>query len=196
VLGRITERGVGRDLFLVVKPYIYYAVFGVPWLVIAIVARVRGGGPMMTPAERRPLLALVVASLVVTVTLLGSPKEGERLYFAVAVFAAMAIAGAVIAATRTTPRLRLAAIVFSALVLAVICERCIETYAVVGPESEERIDILSKAAPGSTVTLPRYTREHSHWWVGEDLDADDHGPKSHIWIVAHDFGLADIQLAP
>jgi hypothetical protein len=191
VLGRIADRGVGRDLFLLVKPYVYYAVFVVPWLVIAVIARVRARGPVLATADRRPPLVLLAGSLVVTVTLLGSPKEGERLYFAPVVFAAMAAAGAALAATRTMPKLRLALVAISAVAACVICERCIETYAVVGPESEDRLHILSTAAPGSHVTLPRYTREHSHWWLGEDLDADDSRRAR-----AGEFGVADIELAP
>jgi hypothetical protein len=49
------------------------------------------------------------------------------------------------------------------------------------------------AAPGSTPTVQRYSREHSRWFVGEDFgsDSDDHRK-----LIAHDFGLAEIQLAP
>ena len=188
-LGRIADRGARADLWLVVKPSLYLLA-AVPWLVVAAIGRVRGGAAPLTAPARLALRALAVAALVVAITLLGSPKEGERLYFAAVVLAAMAIAGWLLAVARTHA-LRIACAALSALALAVICERCIETYYVVGRESAERIDILDHAAPGSAPTVPRYTREHSRWFLGEDFDADDHRH-----LVAHDFGLAEIHLAP
>nr|HEX4314854.1 DUF6056 family protein [Kofleriaceae bacterium] len=188
-LGRIAERGVLDDLWLVVKPDLYLLA-ALPWLAIAAIGRVRGGAAPLSPPTRLALLALGAASVVIAVTLLGSPKQGERLYFAAVVLAAIAIAGWLVAVARTRG-LRIAAVAVSALVLAVICERCLETYYVVGRESAARIELLDRAAPGSVVTVPRYTREHSRWFLGEDFDADDHRH-----LVAHDFGLADIQLAP
>jgi hypothetical protein len=195
-LGRIVDRGALRDLVLVAKAYLH-PLFALAWLLIALVAwRARTvtakRAAWLSAATRLALVGLAAASLVVAVTLLGSPKDGERLYFAADVLAATAIAGWVLALVRTG-RPRVACAVLSALALALGAERCLETYYVVGDEGRERVEILSNAAPGATPTVPRYSRPHSWWFIGEDFDDDD---PTRRHITAHDYGLADIQLSP
>jgi hypothetical protein len=188
LLERIVDRGVVMDLWLAIKPGLYLLV-AIPWLVVGAIARRKHGPGEMTAATRRALQAGGAAGLVMALTLLGSPKDGERLYFATVVLGAAAIGGWVVAQVRAVPALRRACAVLSAAALLFVAERCVETLYVVGVQSQERLELLRAAPPGSTVTVPRYTRGLTRWFVGEDLDDGDRHKN-----VARDFGLTDIQL--
>lgn len=183
VLGRIWNRGIPMDLWLVVKPALYLLA-ALPWAIVAIVARVRSKPVVVS----RPLLAYAAAGLLMAITLLGSPKEGERLYFASVVMGAIAISGWLLSQTDST-RARSWLVALSAIALLCWGGIALESSYTMGAESQERLDILEHAAPRSTVSIRRYSRDLSRWFVGEDLD--DTARKR---LVAKDFGVADIEV--
>jgi hypothetical protein len=154
-----------------------HAAAALPWLVVA-------RGP--APRSAMPVVFLA-AALLVTATLLASPKQGERLYLASTTLAAMAAASWVLPRLRTTRAQALAAGI-SIVVLAVASAFCLSTYAAAGPADAVRVERITHGAPGSVVRVPRLPA-FSYWTIGEDLD-----DPVHRVVVAKDWGLRDIEL--
>jgi hypothetical protein len=185
LLQRILDRGVGDNAMVLLRLG-QYASPMLAWIGLALVAR-RGGGDGLERGPRRILWLMVAAAVAITLTLYASPKLGERLYFASTALLAAAIGGWVVAVVEasaaTWPRRVL--IGFAVVAIGFFAERMVATYAVAGPEGAARLAAVRAAAPGSTLTLPRFHAPHSRWFQGEDLDGDDkRGDIAHAWGLA------------
>ena len=185
VLDLLASRGVGGNLHVLEIPVI--ALWpALAWIAIAVVARVRG----VRPAMPRPLIVALVAAALVTGTLLASPKQGPRLDLAPVSIACAAIA-AWVALHLTTRWARTAAAVLTAGVLVIAGWRCLAIYRVLGAEFAQRWAVLAPAAPGSRVTVPRFTIGRTHWSLRDDLAEADRRT-----LLATQLGLAGVDLAP
>ena len=143
LIGRVVARGILGDLRVVAVPYLYLLAV-VPWLALA------GRAPP------RSIKWLALASLAVAVTLLGSPKQGERLDFAAHVLAIAAAAGWVTAQLRPGWPTRLAV----GLAVAVVVLggwRCVHAYRTIAPEFAARRDALEHTTQGATLAFAPYT---------------------------------------
>ncbi len=184
LLGRIADRGLGGNAIIVWR-VVRYLLPALVWIALAEPWRER---EPITGPRKLATVALAGAAVVVTLALLLSPKQGERLSFAAVVLACAAIA------SWAVPRLtavwaRGAAWVLAGGVIAFVAWRCVSLYAEIGGEWDRRLAALEHAAPHSTVRLVRYAEPHSHWFMGEDLGAPNKRAE-----VAATFGLAAVEL--
>ena len=187
VFERIATRGVLANL-AVVGRLAAHAAAALPWIVLAWLGASRPGAERMTPTARRAGIGLAAAGLIATVTLLASPKLGERLYIVSTVLVAVAVAPWILAATRarTFARLRDA---LAAILLVVVAACCLHAYVQLGPASTWRQDQIETAPPGSRVVVPPFPCDETWWNLGDDL-ADPARRES----LARRFGLAAIEL--
>jgi hypothetical protein len=185
ILGRIAERGVAGNSWVVLRAFAHIAAL-LPWIAVGAFAR----SDVALRDRRVPLIAGLGAALIVGLTLLGSPKVGGRLYFASSVFGAIAIAGWLVSGwQRRWSRALCAA--FAAIALGFVGERCVVALHELGPEGAARYAKISQAPRGTTVIVDAYTRAWDCWSLGEDFDSP-----ARRQFVANEFGLAAIELAP
>ena len=185
ILGRVLERGVGENL-VIVTSLAYYMLWSLPWIALALVAHRRTKPEPMSPRTRHVLWALVAAGVLATFVLLGSPKLGKRLYVHSIALVSMGLSGAVVAQL-AAPWARKAAAALAIVVLIYVEARCVIAYAAVGPVGAERVAIITAAAPGASVVVPRYPVGASNWFIGDDLGWES---------TAALFGISSIKLGP
>ena len=185
MLDLITSRGAGGNLHILYVPLL--ALWpALAWIAIAVVARVRG----VRPPWPRALTIALCAAAVVLVTLLPSPKQGPRLYLAASAILCAAIAAGV-SLHLTTRWARTAAAALTAIVLVFAGWRCLATYHTLGREFAQRWAVLAPAAPGSRVTVPRFSIGRTHWSLRDDLAEADRRT-----LLAAQLGLAEVDIAP
>ncbi|HEY1546993.1 MAG TPA: DUF6056 family protein [Kofleriaceae bacterium] len=187
VLGRIVGRGLVGDLGVA------FTVVGYTWmmsfaLALGLVAWLLAGKPPIGSAVRCAA-AIAAAGVAISVTLIASPKIGQRLYFASSCLVAAAVAG-LIMPMLADRRARLVAWLVAGVTIAVILVQCVRVYAVVGPEGADRVDAITHAAEHSVVTVAPYTKPRSRWFLGEDFGVD-----SERFNIAIAFHLQGILLA-
>jgi hypothetical protein len=185
LIERVTSRGIVADLGIVFLMgwYGWKMAFG---LVLGLVAWLLGGRPRMHGGRSAAVIAL--AAFAIAVTLLASPKQGSRLYFASICLLATATAG-VVAPLLVDWRTRIAAWLLAGAAIGYMLVECIQTYAVVGPEAAHRLAILEHASKGSVVQVVPYSLAKSRWFLGDDFAVDSQRER-----VAADFGLTAIEL--
>jgi len=155
LVARIASRGVGETAWMLVIPYVY-ALPIVIWIAIALLARNRHRGAPLPRSQTHMLAALALTSIAIELTLLASPKFGERLYFATQLFLVAATVGWIVPQLSARWSLRLTA-GLAAGVLALGGWRCVRQYRSVAPEFAARLDVLEHAPPGSSVELAPYS---------------------------------------
>jgi len=191
MIDRITDR-TERENASVVLSWLVYARTLIPWLLLAGVAHWRARGELTTPPRTKPqqvsALALAVSAVSIAVTLLASPKQGPRLYFAPMCLLCTALASAVVP-TLQQRATRIAAWGLATIALAYVGYCLVTTYRTVGGEFAGRLRAIETGAPHSTVTVTPYSVPRSRWFVGEDFGAD--GLRSRL---ALQHGLAAIVL--
>jgi hypothetical protein len=164
-LTMIAERGLAGNLAIVGWPLLYMTAM-IPWLALGIASR---GGDHGSRRQRLAWLGLVATACIATLALVGSPKVGERLYFASAALGSAALAGWVVTrATAVWPR-RIS-VALAALALGFVGVRCLVSYHAVAALGDARLDAITTAAAGSTVHVQRYPVGPSRWFRGEDFD--------------------------
>jgi hypothetical protein len=161
--------------------------WALPLLAIGLVERRRSGPSALSVLDRWSCAVLALAGLGCTLTLLGSPKIGPRLYFASVVLIATALAGWLAGQLRGAWARRAAAIV-AAAALIVVGARLILVHRIVGPLGAIRRDRIEHAAPGSVVTVPPFPVGPSRYFLGDDFAA----PRREA--VAAEYGLKAIEL--
>ena len=197
VIDRILERTAYENGKILVLIVLYTAPM-ILWLVLGFVARARrrkvvANGPK-APVERvengRAMLLLGVGlPLAIVLTLLASPKQGDRLYFAPICFAAAGVAGWLIAQLGHWER-RIAT-VLAALAIAYVGGRLVYTYHTIGSEFAERMAIIEHGPPQSTVTVHPYSQKKSRYVLADDFEVATLRAG-----VAAMYNLAGIEIAP
>jgi hypothetical protein len=189
IFERIADRGIVGNLR--VFGFLALAMAGaVPLFALGVIERWRGGPPARSPALRRErwtYAVLALGGVACTLTLLGSPKVGPRLYFASVALIAAALAGWLAGELRSAWSRRAAAL-FAAGVLIFVAARLIVIHRVVGPLGALRRARIEHGAPGSVVKVPAYPVAPSRYFLGEDFDA----PRREG--VAAGYGLKAIEL--
>jgi hypothetical protein len=165
---------------------VVHMLWSLPWIALAIMARRRTKPEPMSARSRQVLWALVAAGVLATFVLLGSPKVGRRLYVHSVALIAMGLSGAVVAQL-TTQWARKAAAALAIVVLIYVEVRCVVAYSALGSVGAERVAIITGAAPGASVVVPRFSVGESNWFVGDDLGWEG---------TAAMWSLARIELAP
>lgn len=195
LLGRALGRGGLEVLRILFRPYLY-TLPALAWLGVGVAARRLDRARAPLPRVQAAMLAaLVAASFAIVATLLVSPKQGPRLFFASQALVAAAVAGWVV------PQLaarwaRVIAAALVAVVLAFVGGHCVHVYATVGPEFATRLDALARAPMHSVLDLPAYSiaREphtlDARWWWGDDLLVETKRNQ-----VSAMFGLALIRMS-
>ena len=189
MLGRVLDRGLGGNL-RIVGILGLHLLWSLPWVGLALVARRRAKPTLMPLVERGVLAALAIAGVLATLALLASPRIGPRLYVPSIALISMGITGAVIAQL-AAPWARKLCGVMSIAVLIFVEIRCVMIYRAVGAVSAERQEIITTAAPNTSVVVPRYPYGASKWFVGEDFTAENLRV-----ATAADHGLKEVYLAP
>jgi hypothetical protein len=171
IFARVTGRGVAGNIEVVGKLALYLAP-ALPLVGIMFLDRWRTRripGPSARSAmDRRIYLVLALGGLACTLTLLGSPKIGARLYLASIALIAAGSAGWVAAEWRSTWARRSYGIL-AAGVLVFVSVRFVAIYRVVGPLWTIRRDRMEHGAPGSVVTVPGYPFPRDRYFLGDDF---------------------------
>ena len=170
-LALLGDRGVVGNLKILGRPLLSL-VQALPWIVVA---RIWRGEPMPSLRKRGAVAALIVAALC-TLTLLGSPKIGPRLYLASTCFAAVAVASWV-----TLARAQRVLWWLAGLVIAFACVRCVMVYAALADEGVQRRAAMTAAKPGDHLVFHAY-RDQQRWF-----DRDIYGHRR--WFYGDDFAV-------
>lgn len=176
--GTMIDRIEARTLFenvRVVLSLVRYALVLLPWLVLGGICRwlapPQQSDGTGTTARRVCALAMAAAAVGITLTLLVSPKQGLRLYFAPVCFVCAAVASVVVPMVRQRAT-RLAAWLLAAATLCFVGTSLVVTYHTVGAEFAIRLQAITRGAPNSVVKVRPYTVQRSHWFLGEDFGAE------------------------
>lgn len=186
MLERIAERGASGNLRIVVGLVPHLALL-LLWIALGVAARVRRAS---TPEPRSRALAELIAlamALAILVTLLASPKQGDRLYFAAIGLIVAAVAGWTVAQLGRIERWL--AVVLSAAAIAAVSWRLLASYHVLHCEFQARLTALEHATRGTTVVVAPYSQRRSRYVLG-----DDFASASLRAAVAYFYGLTAIEL--
>ena len=163
---RITARGAGNLdiitlLFRYLRPLVWWGLLAAACAVVARTAN----GPRRVP---RITWLFAASALAITLTLLASPKQGGRLYLASVALACVA-AATLVQSQLQAGWARLVAWGLAALFAIRVGATLVGVYAAVGPEGHDRLARIRSAPPGSTLTVPAYSRPRSRWFMGDDF---------------------------
>lgn len=186
ILGRIAGRGAVGNL-KVFGGAVWFLWPMLAWGALGALAGEGGQGERSRARAIAERVAIGTAALSVA-TLLASPKQGERLYFASTALVCLAL-GSWLVPRLVVPRARAVAWAFAGAALAFAGWRCVHVYRIVGAEYAARIAALEHAPRGSTVTVPAYTVRMSRWFLGDDFTV-----ASHRQAIAAQYGLGAIRL--
>ena len=168
LLGRVSARSMMANVRIVIGPYAALWKLGL-WLVpVAIGWRVRA---KLARPDVVSIAVALAASLLISLTLLVSPKQGGRLDFASICLACMAVASFVMPFVRSRLA-QLVAWLFAAAAVAYLLFNLLVTYGRVGPEFQARFDAIESAPPHARVQVAPYTLRRSRWFLGEDFASD------------------------
>jgi hypothetical protein len=185
----LIERVVARGAYANLRPFIEVGWHLWPAVVLLAIAWPTRRAPMEASRTRAlSTRAYAAASVLVLLTLLFSPKLGQRLELASVALACVAVASWIL------PRLvlrwqRLLAWCAALGVELAFLVACVFTYATVGPEFRARLAALEHAPKGASLTLPPYSFGRSHWFYGDDFTIP--GKRA---MVATQYGVAAISL--
>jgi hypothetical protein len=170
-LERIADRGATGNA----RIFLLYAIYCLPlllWLVPAIVARVQKAS---TPQPRTLVVAQLAAlatAMLIVATLLASPKQGDRLYFASLCLTAAAAASWVVGQVAGTAarRQRIVVAAITALAIAYVGYRLVSAYHVAGREFQARMATIRSAPKGAPVTVRPYSQVRTRYVLGDDFE--------------------------
>jgi hypothetical protein len=147
------------------------------WFIPGGIMRMRHGESTRARTQINAELMACVMSGVILLTLLASPKWGERLYFAPTCL--MCAAAASWFCARLGKVARYYAIALAAVAIAFVSYRLLVAYHTIHREYVARMNVITHAAPGTTVRLPPYTQGRSRYVLGDDLLIDG-GPRQNL----------------
>jgi drug/metabolite transporter (DMT)-like permease len=172
----MAERITGRSLYANVRVVVIVFAYVWPlvaWLVLAAIEKIRGATvqPVSSRARVVSAIVLVATGFAIAITLLVSPKQGPRLYFASVALICTGVASLVVPLLvhRITRGL---AWLFAVTALAWALGSLVTTYHTVGSEFAERLWLIETAPRRGVVTITPYSVDRSRWFLGEDFGAD------------------------
>ena len=166
---RILERGVHGNAKIIYKTAIYLRP-ALLWFALGVIGKLRKTGEGQTRTRAIAEIVLVGTAVLIVFTLLASPKQGDRLYFAPVCLIAAGVAGWVVAQVGRVERKVLVGI--SAACIGYVGFRLISTYHTVGNEFAARMAVIEHGAPGSVVTVPQYSIGRSRYMLDDDFKVD------------------------
>jgi hypothetical protein len=184
IVGRIIQRGLGRDLDILLDVVRYGAPVFALLFVLALLAGDAQAAVRRTLAAFAPVLAAVV---LVALTMFASPKQGPRFYY---VSMSLLLAGLVAVADHVLTSSRRIApfVVLAVLASGYAAFRTIPLYLTMSHQSAERIAGLEAAPPGSVYVADAFLQTDESWWsLGDDFRATDKRE-----MVRQYFGLAGV----
>jgi uncharacterized membrane protein HdeD (DUF308 family) len=185
---RIAERSASGT-FRILGALILYLLPVVLWVILGLVARARNKPEAIASSRKWSCIALGAGAAAIALTLLASPKQGERLYFAPITLTCAAIAGWLIPQLADRLSRTISALLATAI-LVYVGWRCIRVYHQTGPEFAERLEILEHAPANSVATIHSFTYDkRSRWTLGDDLEIENTRNR-----VSFSFSLALIKL--
>ncbi len=188
LLDVIGDRGIGGNLRVVFGTFGYASPAAVA-LALGWFARRSGGAEPISRPRVWTIYVALAAAMLISLTLLVSPKQGPRLHFAPVIAICVALASWLVPQLRV----RWSRIVFGVLVAGVVCfvsERLLVSYATLDDEFTARLDALDHAPKGSVIALPLYSIGRSRWVIG-----DDFAIRSSRERRAREWGLARIDVS-
>ncbi len=186
----IIERILDRDLRSNARILYKTAIILEPallWFALGVVGRLRKTGEGQTRTRAMTELVLVTTAVLIVFTLLASPKQGDRLYFAPICLICAALAGWVVA--RLGRLERIVAVGMAVVSIGYVGFRLISTFHTIGTEFAARMAVIEHGAPGSVVTVPQYSLGKSRYMLGDDFTVD--GLRANVAVEYH---LGGIQL--
>lgn len=167
-LERVVERGASGN-GRIVALYLLYCAPLVLWLVLGFVARARGAVAAHQPrASAFAQLAMVGVAIAIVLTLLASPKQGDRLYFASLCLTCAACAGWVLA--QLGRREKLVATALAAVVIAYVGARLVAAYDRMGHEFAARLAAIETAPKNTVVRVAPYSQKRSRYVLADDFE--------------------------
>jgi hypothetical protein len=192
MLERIARRGLAGNLAIVGKLLraLWPAAIA---LGLGIAASRRLRPPPLERSQRVVLLVGAAAGLLSTLTLLASPKLGNRLYFASVALCCASLAGWVVSrmagAEPRARRMLAGSAVLAGGAIAYALAMLGVTYHAVGSYGAARLAAITHGAPGAAVVVPPYPVAEGRWFLGEDLDSENLRG-----VLAEAYGLASVAL--
>lgn len=168
LVGRLLQRGITGNLDI----FQNFVLGAAPMLALIAIVVVIGARDADREAQRTPLRLLgwsLLAGSLVTATVFVSPKLGPRFYLhscALLLACFIAISDAVLTTTR-----RLLPFVLLAVAASVYAGvRTIPLFLRLHEASEERLDALEAAKPGTVFTADAFDQVEDSWWfLGDDF---------------------------
>lgn len=168
LVGRLLQRGITANLDI----FQNFILGAAPMLALIAIVVVIGARDADREPQRTPLRLLgwtLLAGSIVTATVFVSPKLGPRFYLhscALILACFIAIADAVLTTTR-----RLLPFVLLAVAASVYAGvRTIPLFLRLHDASEERLDALEAAKPGTVFTADAFDQVEDSWWfLGDDF---------------------------
>jgi hypothetical protein len=153
------------------------------------------GDRLVAPPRRAVIEAAVLAaaSAAIVLTLFASPTATDRVFYAsgVLLVAAFAIGAAHLFADCVVRRFVVGACI---VVFGYHVVRFVDTYAAVKADNDDRLAIMSAAAPGTVAVAPSYAlHERSRWHVGDDFE---YYPWLRDYVGGELFDLAGVDRDP
>lgn len=179
--GSLVDRLAGRSVIASLRIVLGLALGG-RWMWVALAVA-------WLVARRRPpraAAAWILLGAAISLTMLLSPKQGDRLLFAALAFASLGVATIL----ESFDRLRKPIAIAAAGVLAYAVVHSIVISSRVAADARMRMALLAAASPDAIVAVPPLREPASRWFVGDDFWSDALRHQ-----VAHYYGLAAIDLA-
>lgn len=186
-LERIAERGARGNAQILIL-IVLYLLPAVPWLALGMFGRIRRRGDGQSRAQMVAAIGGAGLAILIVVTLLASPKQGDRLYFAPICIACAMLAGWLVAQLGRAERI--VAVALATVVIGYASYRFLSSYHTRSKEFAARMAVIDRAPPHSVVTVPPYSEKRTRWMIADDLLVD--------WLraaIAEEYGLAALEPA-
>jgi hypothetical protein len=166
IAATITSRSWFASLRIVARgPMIVFWL--TPWIIIAAIPQLRNTKLWVHRSEAKPVAIALSFSIVVGGTLLASPLNGPRLYYACAALLVATAAAWVVVELNRKQRIALA--VINSLVIIVSSVGLVSAAWRERPAFAHRMDLILAAQPGTALVVPPIANGFRQWTLGDDF---------------------------